>query len=1005
VKTIWRSSFLATAIALALFGCLVTSTAFGQTSSPAFAGKASKPDRLSTVLAGNGEVRVIVRLQSGSIDTAMQALQTPDSNRLATVAQVMRTSQSDVLSLHLGNDANKSRRWAVRQITHLPLMAMTVNATELEALAADPRIAQIYEDELSPPSLDQSVPLIGMTGGTGAYANGAEGTGTAIAILDTGVQTSHPFMAGKIVDEACFSTNVSGTSTSVCPNGANSQTGTGSGVNCSLAISGCNHGTHVAGIAAGRNASGSPASGVAREAKIMAIQVFASFSGTNCTNFGLSSPCALTYTSDQIAGLNHVLSKVGVLSQTIAAANMSLGGGSNTGTCDGDSRKSIIDALRSANVATVIASGNNGFTSSIGAPGCISTAITVGSTTKSDVISSFSNNSSVVDLLAPGSSINSSVPTSTYSSFNGTSMATPHVAGAFAAIRSRVPSATVTQIENALKNTGLTIADTRTGGTISKPRIRVDQALSSLLGGGTTPALSVTPAGNISSSGNVGGPFTPASAIYSVQNSGGGTMAWSASSSVTSVATVSPTSGSLSAGASTNVTVTFTGTSLSAGGYASTITFTNSSNGVGNTSRTANLAVNTPGGGSACADTFASAPTIPGGSGSTTGSNASATGQTGEPNHANVSLPLNSVWCKWTAPASGTTIIDTAGSGFDTTLAVYQGSAVGSLALIAQNDDPPSGGTRARVVFPAVSGQTYYIALDGYTNAVGTYSLAWNQPTSAANTILSAVLPYARSTNPGRGALTLGQIINVGTTTATDCTLGLPTGFPGTLLHQRLNPNGSLAGGQFDPASIPSGAAQGWVFQYTPTTTFSATNIPIIFDCANSAPAQVITGVNTFLVSVSPTLPPDLLMYTVTTAVPDDKILRLPGPTGTNIVGMISQNVGSAGTITVSADDNGRGLPLTTLLCQVTPQLTCAASPSPTVTLSMAANQVATFTLFVTGSGVIAPNAATNRIYIRMKDQTGETRGATALAVFTVTGTAGSGVGQNHAVLERGPAN
>src|SRR5262249_25083691 len=139
-----------------------------------------------------------------------------------------------------------------------------------------------------------------------------------------------------------------------------------------------------------------------------------------------------------------------------------------------------IDNLRNVGVLTAIASGNNGSSFSVSVPGCISTAITVGSTTKSDVISSFSNLSLVVDLLAPGSSIQSSIPvvphsTTTYAFFDGTSMATPHVAGAIAAMRTVCPTATALTIENALKSTGRPITDNRIFG-VTRPRIRVDLA-------------------------------------------------------------------------------------------------------------------------------------------------------------------------------------------------------------------------------------------------------------------------------------------------------------------------------------------------------------------------------------------------------------------------------------------------------------------------------------------------------------------------------------------------
>ena len=122
---------------------------------------------------------------------------------------------------------------------------------------------------------------------------------------------------------------------------------------------------------------------------------------------------------------------------------MSLGGGQRFSACDTDTRKPIIDQLRAAGIATLIAAGNDGSTSYIGAPACISSAIAVASSTSTDQRSSFSNWNSLVGLVAPGSNIVSSVvnTNNAYESYNGTSMATPHVAGAFAALRSAVPGA------------------------------------------------------------------------------------------------------------------------------------------------------------------------------------------------------------------------------------------------------------------------------------------------------------------------------------------------------------------------------------------------------------------------------------------------------------------------------------------------------------------------------------------------------------------------------------
>jgi hypothetical protein len=256
----------------------------------------------------------------------------------------------------------------------------------------------------------------------------------------------------------------------------------------------------VAGIAAGLNTnqqSGEPPNGVAKNGSIFAIQVFTRFN--NAGDCGGAPPCILSWDSDQISALDHVFANINLSGGVkVASANLSLGGGLFPGTCDGASQKPSIDNLRGAGVLTAIAAGNGGETSQISSPGCISTAVTVGSTTKSDVISSFSNMSSFVDVLAPGSSILSSITivpssnTTTYAFFNGTSMATPHVAGAIAAIRSACPSATADAIENALKSTGTPITDMRSGGTQTKPRIRVDLAVQNLVCG-TAPVITQNP--------------------------------------------------------------------------------------------------------------------------------------------------------------------------------------------------------------------------------------------------------------------------------------------------------------------------------------------------------------------------------------------------------------------------------------------------------------------------------------------------------------------------------
>jgi hypothetical protein len=119
-------------------------------------------------------------------------------------------------------------------------------------------------------------------------------------------------------------------------------------------------------------------------------------------------------------------------------------------------------------------------------------------------------------------------------------------------------------------------------------------------------------------------------------------------------------------------------------------------------------------------DDFSNAITLSGNSGVTTGSNFAATSETGEPTFGN----SRSVWWRWTAPAEGTAAFDTSGSGFDTELAVYTGSAVNALTLVGGNDD--SGGElTSRVSFAAVAARTYYIAVTGFGDTAGSIRLNW----------------------------------------------------------------------------------------------------------------------------------------------------------------------------------------------------------------------------------------------------------------------------------------
>ncbi len=435
---------------------------------------AAEVQTLTSKVQRNGSLRVIVRLDTGFV---------PEGELKSYLSVWMQRNRISQAQEAVMKRLQAATAQTIYRFSHIPYLALEVDAQGLATLLADPAIVSIKEDVPSSVSLAESVPLIGADA---AWASGFAGAGLAVAILDTGVDGSHPFLAGKVGAEGCFSTTSAAySSTTLCPNGLDEQLGGGAAINCG--ITGCEHGTHVAGIAAGK---GDTFSGVARDATILAAQVFSRFEGAQCTDLALSSPCILSFTSDQIRALEWVYGQQSTFN--IAAVNMSIGSGQYTGSCDSDPRKAIIDTLRSVGIATIVSSGNSGYVDAIGAPACISSAISVGSTTKSDVVSSFSNVSTVLDLFAPGSSILSSVPGGTYEAWSGTSMAAPHVTGAWAVLKSEQPGASVDAILAALTSTGMLIGDGRSGGSVSKPRIQVDAALLALLPPTATATVSST---------------------------------------------------------------------------------------------------------------------------------------------------------------------------------------------------------------------------------------------------------------------------------------------------------------------------------------------------------------------------------------------------------------------------------------------------------------------------------------------------------------------------------
>jgi len=128
-------------------------------------------------------------------------------------------------------------------------------------------------------------------------------------------------------------------------------------------------------------------------------------------------------------------------------------------------------------------------------------------------------------------------------------------------------------------------------------------------------------------------------------------------------------------------------------------------------------------------DNFSAAYSISGAQSSTNGNNIRATKEAGEPNHAGI-VDSVSVWYRWTAPTNGNVLLSVS-SDFDNALAVYTGTNVASLTLVASNHGGFNTGFKSQVVFNALAGTVYQIAVDGFgqsPNNQGSFTLQWAQP-------------------------------------------------------------------------------------------------------------------------------------------------------------------------------------------------------------------------------------------------------------------------------------
>jgi hypothetical protein len=254
------------------------------------------------------------------------------------------------------------------------------------------------------------------------------------------------------------------------------------------------------------------------------------------------------------------------------------------------------------------------------------------------------------------------------------------------------------------------------------------------------------------------------------------------------------------------------------------------------------------------------------------------------------------------------------------------------------------------------------------------------RPEVNIGTIVAAVLPHSRSVQVGAAATAFATIINTGSATATACGLSLFTSLPATFMYQTTNPStNQVTGAPNTPVNIAAGAAQSYVFAIAPSTPMEPSDVQLSFDCTSTEPAPITNGLNTLLLSASATAVPDIVAFAATMT--NNGIVTL---SSTGVFAVATANVGTAGTITVSADTGSAALPLVINLCETDPGTAqCISAIGPSVATQINGNTTATFGVFVTSAGNVPFEPAVNRIFVRFRDEGGITRGSTSVAVRT----------------------
>lgn len=338
------------------------------------------------------------------------------------------------------------------------------------------------------------------------WNNGFFGEGATVAMIDQGVNLTHPYFEGQIIDGFCY---VEATSSYLCPNGTREQSGVEAASQRKVGgqyVVSEDHGNMVAGIVAGNPQPDAPG-GIAPQANILMANVDLSLNGI-------------------LAALNYIDQRKEELN--IVALSMSWGGYFQEMPrewlqCDTNpqlqSMATILKSLRQGGVIPFASAGNTptlDVATSI-FPSCLQDAVAVGSVNSSNVVSWYVTMSGKVELLAPDYAI--SANTFSYSKASGTSAASPLVAGSYALLRQAFPQHGAEQVLSAMKVSGKPIDD-----VIRKDIPMVDLAAAYTLLTNTEPNGVIVPVANPDQVLNVG-TFNGKIVVYA-KGYKGSTLSW-----------------------------------------------------------------------------------------------------------------------------------------------------------------------------------------------------------------------------------------------------------------------------------------------------------------------------------------------------------------------------------------------------------------------------------------------------------------------------------------------